>query len=144
MAKKRKGPLEISIDFDEKQADRILKIIAEVPDKVSEPAMELAANFMLEESRLITPWDTRLLQTNSQVIPPEIVRRASNPFGRPIPVEIRGGFVFLQVYAAAQHEGLDFHHPNGGQAKFAETILKDKRAQRRFVNIVAEEVSGAL
>lgn len=36
---------------------------------------------------------------------------------------IRGSVVVDQVYARYQHEGLDFQHPRGGQAKYLEQPL---------------------
>lgn len=36
---------------------------------------------------------------------------------------IRGSVVVDQVYARYQHEGLDFKHPRGGQAKYLEQPL---------------------
>jgi hypothetical protein len=33
---------------------------------------------------------------------------------------------FPEVYAASQHEGLDFNHPLGGQAKFLESVLLER------------------
>lgn len=36
---------------------------------------------------------------------------------------VRGSVEVDQVYARYQHEGLDFHHPRGGQAKYLEQPL---------------------
>lgn len=35
--------------------------------------------------------------------------------------DLTGSVVVDQVYAQYQHEGLDLHHPEGGQAKYLET-----------------------
>lgn len=40
------------------------------------------------------------------------------------PTTVTMTFSVDQVYAAAQHEGLDFVHPKGGQAKFVEEPFK--------------------
>ncbi len=34
---------------------------------------------------------------------------------------------FNMVYATAQHEGTDFHHPKGGEAKYLERPLEENR-----------------
>lgn len=49
---------------------------------------------------------------------------------------------FASIYAAAQHEGLDFEHPKGGQAKFLEQPLRAKAA--RYDRIIAAAISRAL
>lgn len=46
------------------------------------------------------------------------------------------------VYAAAQHEGLEFEHPLGGQAKYLESVLLEDGA--RYPAIIAAEQRRAL
>ena len=41
------------------------------------------------------------------------------------PTSVTMIFSVDQVYAAAQHEGIGFHHPKGGKAKFIEDPFKE-------------------
>lgn len=46
------------------------------------------------------------------------------------------------AYAAIQHEHTEFHHPNGGQAKFLQSVMEDpataKMAEQMFANALAK------
>ena len=41
------------------------------------------------------------------------------------------------IYAARQHEELDWHHPRGGQAKYLESVLHEDAA--RYTAVIAAE-----
>jgi len=45
-----------------------------------------------------------------------------------------------QIYAHYQHEGLDLHHPRGGEAKYLERPLFENR--ELYFNAIAEECFG--
>ena len=55
---------------------------------------------------------------------------------------LRGSVVVDQVYAAAQHEHLEYVHPRGGQAKYLEQPLHSKH--RDYLHSIARQllVSG--
>ena len=44
------------------------------------------------------------------------------------------------AYAAIQHEHTEFHHPNGGQAKFLQSVVEDPATLRAVEQIFAAEL----
>lgn len=53
-----------------------------------------------------------------------------------------GDITYDAEYAVAQHERLDFHHPNGGSAKYLESAMNTEAA--KVAEIIAREVRGKL
>lgn len=80
------------------------------------------------------------LQRNVQVLAPKIKRRGGEP------IDIQGGFVFLQIYAAQHHEGMPANGtqfwPGGGQRKYAESAIKENMDAylRALGNAVADAI----
>ncbi len=58
---------------------------------------------------------------------------------------IVGGVAFPLPYAAAQHEGVDFNHPRGGEAKYLERPLKENadRYSKHVSNTIKRELGRA-
>lgn len=56
--------------------------------------------------------------------------------------EVVGKVTFALPYARAQHEGLHFHHPRGGQAKYLEGPLTAMRP--RYEKVLAEVMRRAI
>ncbi len=48
------------------------------------------------------------------------------------------------AYAAIQHEHTEFHHPNGGRAKYLRDAIEDPAAAQEILHIVSEELRAAL
>lgn len=48
---------------------------------------------------------------------------------------------FNTVYAARQHEELDWRHPRGGQAKYLESVIRERAG--RYERIIAAAVARA-
>ena len=48
------------------------------------------------------------------------------------------------VYANYQHEGEDFHHPNGRQAKYLESVMEEDTTQRAAEEILAAKMKANL
>ena len=48
------------------------------------------------------------------------------------------------AYAAIQHERTDFHHPNGGQAKFLQSVARDPNTVRMAERIFLKELRERL
>ena len=48
------------------------------------------------------------------------------------------------AYAAIQHEHAEFHHPNGGRAKFLQSVIEDPATARKAVQIFARELQAKL
>ena len=55
---------------------------------------------------------------------------------------LRAAVSFDTVYAVYQHEGLDYQHPRGRQAKYLETPLKSERP--KVLDLIAREIKRAL
>lgn len=48
------------------------------------------------------------------------------------------------IYANYQHEGVDFHHPNGRQAKYLESVVNDDDTQQAAKDIFAAELRAQI
>ena len=48
------------------------------------------------------------------------------------------------IYAPIQHEHTEFHHPNGGQAKFLQSIAEDPATAKMAADIFAKELRAKL
>lgn len=48
------------------------------------------------------------------------------------------------IYAAYQHEGEDFHHPNGRQAKYLESIMQSPATAQAVRDIFAAQLQNVL
>ena len=55
---------------------------------------------------------------------------------------LRAAVSYDTVYAVYQHEGLDFAHPNGRQAKYLEQPLNSERA--KCAALIAREIKTSL
>lgn len=58
------------------------------------------------------------------------------------PNEVTAVVSFNTVYAARQHEELDWDHPKGGQAKYLESVVKERAP--RYEGILAAEARRAM
>lgn len=86
------------------------------PDEVAQ-AMVAEAKIELQEAKRRTPVDTGALQASGEI---SSVQRN----GRSIEVDITFGNSDVD-YAVIVHEDLEANHPNGGQAKYLESVLKE-------------------
>lgn len=98
---------------------KLRQIASRFPDRVA-AALYQEAQIEMTESKRRVPVDQGVLRASGFVSPPE--RR-----GRTITVTLSYGGA-ADHYAIIQHENLDFHHPNGGQAKFLESVLNESRS----------------
>lgn len=95
-------------------------------------AMEEFAAHVAGDSAELAPIDTGFLKASATWTP----------------LQHQGGFYFVEVghnasYAAAVHERLDLHHPQG-QAKFLETALRNNAPKLgEYVAKRVREISGA-
>ena len=48
------------------------------------------------------------------------------------------------IYAAVQHEHTEFQHPNGGQAKYLQSVIEDPATASMAADIFAAELRAAL
>ncbi len=48
------------------------------------------------------------------------------------------------IYANYQHEGVDFNHPNGRQAKYLESVVNDAETQQAAETIFANELRAQI
>ena len=48
------------------------------------------------------------------------------------------------AYAVIQHEHTEFHHPNGGQAKFLQSVAEDPATAQMAADIFAKELRARL
>lgn len=64
--------------------------------------------------------------------------------GRVEPEEEKVRTIYEKVYAAYQHEGKDFHHPNGRQAKYLESVMEDPTTQTAVEQIFAAQMKSQL
>jgi hypothetical protein len=64
------------------------------------------------------------------------------------PMEAPGGAIvqlgFGTVYAAAQHEGEDFNHPRGGEAKYLEKAVASEASPKRIADWAKENIAKGL
>lgn len=104
--------------------------------RVLKPSLQRFAGSVLSDAKDLAPIDTSQLRRNTRILDPQIEFIGGQPS------EINTGFVFLQKYAAAQHENLFFRHPGGGQAKFAEVALQKRRTD--FQSAVGRAVRSLL
>jgi hypothetical protein len=90
-------------------------------------ATEKTMRAIVARGQLLAPIEEGTLRGSGDVEPPEITATG---------VTVTG--FFATVYAARQHEELDWEHPRGGQAKYLEEPFK--QAIPRYPAIVAAAV----
>ena len=76
-----------------------------------------------------------------------IAPRRSGAMAASARVESAAGKVTVRygtVYAAIQHERADFHHPNGGQAKYLQSVMEDSATQTAVEQIFAAQMKSLL
>jgi hypothetical protein len=88
----------------------------------------LAAEHILEESKRIVPLLEGTLERSGVASVDAGALRAAVSYDTP--------------YAVYQHEGLDFAHPNGRQAKYLEQPLNSERGVVQ--DLIAREIKAAL
>lgn len=55
---------------------------------------------------------------------------------------LEGTVGFEEIYALYQHEGVDFNHPKGGEAKFLENPFKEK--MKKYIKAIGDAVKRAV
>jgi hypothetical protein len=75
--------------------------------------------------RAVTKWVEAVLGEAQRLAPVEegTLRASGEAEVEVKATEVLGTVSFAQVYAAAQHEGINFVHPLGGEAKYLEKAL---------------------
>jgi hypothetical protein len=106
----------------------LMELGSRMAQKKVAPGIRRKAADYLGFAKERAPKDTGLLRENTRVLPVQILFQARGIFGGAVPSDIVGGFEFREKYAAIQHERIDFHHTEG-QAKYAESVLLEKRAE---------------
>jgi hypothetical protein len=122
MSQRLKGLKKVQAVFDAK--------LKEIEGVVSEEAIKDVAFDLLGKAKLLAPIDTGDLRGSGFV---EFVE-TTNGIGAIIG--------FSTPYAVRQHEELDYHHPQGGQAKYLEQPFKENT--QRYVKHLADSVKKAV
>ena len=78
-------------------------------------ALRDAAEYLLDESKKLVPFDEGVLSASGSVAVNEKGTKAVVGYNTP--------------YAVYQHERTDLYHPNGRSAKYLERPLREKRQQ---------------
>ena len=81
-------------------------------------AVEKVTSDLLGESKRRAPIDVGDLRGTAFSPPVRQNARTGNP---------EGMVIFPVIYAMYQHEGIHFQHPRGGEAKYVERPLKERR-----------------
>ena len=123
--------VEVKISGDRELRRNLKKLRTKLIASAVRPAMVRSSARALGDAKEFAPIDIGRLRANTILLPPEVKFN-----------EFNAGFVFKQTYAAAQHENLQFAHPGGGGAKYAEKALQKNQAD--FVNGIGRAVRGLL
>lgn len=135
----------------------LLKIPAQVEQEVSAELRKIGLDFLGESIRRAPVDEGTLRGSHSmhlggeRVATGEEMGAVMEEGANPTPLE--GGadtdrlnvrIVANTTYAAAQHEGVEFPHPKGGEAKWMERIASENRAQyqRAIARAVKRGVEG--
>lgn len=97
---------------------RIWNFIKAMPDEI-EAALRAEAQEFLDEAVKRCPWKTRALQKSGKLHPTE-----KRGYEHSIMLSFGEGL----TYAFYVHEDLTANHPNGGQAKFLESVVTERGA----------------
>lgn len=99
------------------QMQAALRAVIEALPKRAAAALRAEAEIEMAESKKRVPVATGILRGSGFVDTPVIT-------GRKISVELGYGGA-ASDYAVIVHEDMDANHPNGGEAKFLESVLKE-------------------
>lgn len=110
-----------------KRASELTRVI----ERAAEKAMGEAMRDLQGRAQRLAPIDTGDLRASAQWAVTHL------PGGG-----IAGGVAFPLPYAAAQHEGVGFEHPRGGEAKFLERPLKENAD--RYAKHIADSIEKAI
>lgn len=127
---------EVKISGDRELRENLKKLRKTLITRAIRPGMVRTSAQALSDAKELAPIDIGRLRANTILLPP-----VAKFFGGSLD-EFNAGFVFRQKYAAAQHENLQFAHPGGGEAKYAEKALQKNQAN--FVNGIGQAVRGLL
>lgn len=86
----------------------------------AEHAVDAMGQHLLQAAQALVPVESGALQASGRVSPDGDLQVAVS-FGQDDGAGVDGQDT--AAYAIVQHEHLEFHHPNGGQAKYLETPL---------------------
>lgn len=128
--------VEVKISGSRELRKNLKKLRKSLITRAVRPGMIRSSAQALGDAKEFAPIDTGRLRANTILLPPE-----AKFLGGSLD-EFNAGFVFKQTYAAAQHEGLNFEHPGGGGAKYAEKALQKNQAD--FVNTIGRAVRRLL
>lgn len=95
-------------------ASRLTGIASSLPDAVGAELYREMVGVMFESQKIV-PYEEGDLHDSGEVDRPETT-------GGKVAVRLHYGDATVD-YALIQHENLDYHHPQGGQAKFLEVPL---------------------
>ena len=98
------------------QKTTFTQMLSEFPKRVVS-AMYLEANIEMTESKKRVPVKTGVLRASGRVEQP-----VATPQG--VSVELSYGGA-AEAYALIVHEDLEMNHPNGGEAKYLESVLQE-------------------
>lgn len=108
------GDIGVTITGLDQLTARLNQLAQQLPEAVGRELYRDMAGVMAE-SQQIVPVDTGALRDSGEVDRPE-----TSGGNVSVSLHYGGGSV---DYALIQHERLDYHHPNGGSAKFLEVPL---------------------
>lgn len=97
--------------------------------RAANAAAQLVGEYIKQRSNAIVPLRQGILKASSRVTP--------KGDGK---VEVS----YNKVYASYQHEGVSFNHPNGRQAKYLESVMKDPATAERAREIFGQELKKHL
>ena len=87
-------------------------------------------------------WAEHVLEEAVRVVPLQEGTLMRSGVASSDPGALRAAVSFDTIYAVYQHEGLDFNHPRGRQAKYLESPLNASKAKGQA--LVAREIKRAL
>ena len=141
----------IRIEFDEdeylKGLDDIVDTIQEEVDKLEHKGTQGLADGLLytaEESQQRAPVETGdlrgsvLVEIDGEEYAKGAENGGVNVVGTLPEKATKGSVSYNTSYAATQHEQIHYDHPNGGQAKYLESVLVEN--QDRILKIIAEDM----
>lgn len=104
-----------------------LSALAGMANSAAQAALPLVGEYIKQQSNAIAPLRQGTMIANSRV-------------------EVDGNKVvvgyFNTPYAARQHEGLHFHHPNGRQPKYLESVVNDPATSDAIKSIFAQAMQS--
>jgi len=121
----KSGGLVVTVEGLDKLNAKLNSIPKKATDEVSKELMDIIFDLQGESQRR-APIDTGALRGSA--------------FAEMNVLE--GTVGFEEIYALYQHEGLDFNHPKGGEAKYLENPFKEKI--NKYIKAIGAAVKRAV